>query len=197
MNSENDERDEGLDLRPDPPVHAMDPSLRNACEAIGEVIEFWGFKKDMGMVWTYLYLTGESATAQELREYFQISTGQISTVLNGLVDWGVVARRTRTGRQPDLYVAETDLWPIITKVWRERELRMVQKTRKALEDAHTGIKARTKEQPFAQQKPFRAAERRLADLAKLSHDGERAIRTFLELSQLDFNSVVKFPRLRQ
>lgn len=196
MNSGNHETNPGQEGPPSPVIHGMDPSLRSACEAIGEVIEFWGFKKDMGMIWTYLYLTAEQATAQEIREYFQISTGQTSTVLQGLVEWGVVAKLDQPGRQPDTYQAQTDLWPIITRVWRERELRMVLKTKKALEEAHTALRQKTRQMPLKDQKSYREAERRIADLAKLAGDGERAIKTFLELSRLDFNSVVRFPRLR-
>ncbi len=182
-----------------PPTPAADPALldpyiREACLTVGEVIEFWGFKKDMGMVWCFLYLRGTPATAAQVRDYFQISAGQTSTVLRGLVQWGVVRRITAMGREADLFVAETDLWRMISKVWRERELGVVRKARTALEEAHRGVQALRKNSGPDQQRELKSVERRLGQLTRLASDGERAVRTFLELSQLDFHSVVRFPK---
>ncbi len=179
-----------------PASEEVDPHLRAACATIGEVIEFWGFKKDMGMVWAYLYLRGEPATAKQIREYLEISTGQTSTVLQGLARWGVVRRITQLGKQPDLFSAETDLWRMISRVWRERELSVIGRAKTALQEALAGVKDVRKDAPLHERKALRATEKRLTELVRLATDGERAVQTFLDLSQLDFQSVVKFPRLR-
>ena len=35
---------------------------------VGRLIEFWGFKRNMGRVWAVLYLSPEPLTAQDLRD---------------------------------------------------------------------------------------------------------------------------------
>ena len=37
-----------------------------AIDAVGNVIEFWGFKRNQGRVWALLYLRNEALTAAEL-----------------------------------------------------------------------------------------------------------------------------------
>src|SRR5205814_4466543 len=42
--------------------------VHEVADAIGALMEFWGFKRFMGRLWTVLYLTGEPPAAAELCE---------------------------------------------------------------------------------------------------------------------------------
>ena len=41
-------------------------------DIIGRLIEFWGFKRNMGRVWTVLYLSPEPLSAEDLRHALQL-----------------------------------------------------------------------------------------------------------------------------
>ena len=59
-----------------------------AADAIGEVIEHWGFRKALGRVWTILYLGEDPRSAADLAERLSMSAGAVSTTLGELQRWG-------------------------------------------------------------------------------------------------------------
>jgi DNA-binding transcriptional regulator GbsR (MarR family) len=92
-----------------------------AADAIGDVIEHWGFRKALGRVWTVLYLGGDALPAQEIAERLSMSAGAVSTALTELQRWGVVHRVWRPGGRKEYFEAETNFWKMISKVVSERE----------------------------------------------------------------------------
>ncbi|HLM42374.1 MAG TPA: ArsR family transcriptional regulator [Myxococcaceae bacterium] len=55
-----------------------------AVDAVGNVIEFWGFKRNQGRVWALLYLRGEPLTAGEIERELDLSKGGVSMLLRDL-----------------------------------------------------------------------------------------------------------------
>ncbi len=94
-------------------------------ELVGEVIEFWGFRKILGQVWAALYLSGRPMSAPELQRELKASAGAISLALGDLKRWGVVTQTWRPGYRGILYLPETDFWKMVSRVVRERELTVV------------------------------------------------------------------------
>src|SRR5947209_9717125 len=84
-----------------------------AADAIGDVIEHWGFRKVLGRVWTVLFIAAEPLPAADLGERLQMSAGAVSTSLTELQRWGVVKRVWRPGERKEFYDAETDIWKMI------------------------------------------------------------------------------------
>ncbi len=97
-------------------------AVLRACQAIGSLMELWGFKRIHGALWTFLYLSDNPLDAQELREGLGISSGLVSMTLHELIRWGVVSRATAPGARRERYRAEPDIWRAVAKVLREREL---------------------------------------------------------------------------
>ena len=116
----------------------MDP-LREAellaADAIGDVIEHWGFRKALGRVWTVLYLDTEPLPAAELAERLSMSSGAVSMALTELQRWGVVRRVWKPGERKEYFEAETDFWKMISKVVSERERFLAESVRSRLEQA--------------------------------------------------------------
>ncbi|MEM6995250.1 MAG: MarR family transcriptional regulator [Myxococcota bacterium] len=88
---------------------------REVSDVFGNIAAFWGFTRTQGRIFGLLFLSPEPLPHGEIRERLGISTGSTSMTLASLQDWGVVHRQDR------LYVAETDLWKLITGVFRRRE----------------------------------------------------------------------------
>src|SRR4051812_37820010 len=93
-----------------------DEAVLLAADAIGDVIEHWGFRKALGRVWTVLYLSNEPLPAMELAERLQMSSGAVSMATNELREWGVVQRVWKPGDRKEYFEAETDFWKMISRV---------------------------------------------------------------------------------
>ena len=153
-----------------------------AVEAVGNVIEFWGFKRNQGRVWALLYLRGEPMTAGEIERELDLSKGGVSMLLRDLERWGVVQRVRQPQDTVWRYGAETDLVRMVTHVIEEREAGFVARIRADLAEARR----------LAQQAGGVAAERllRLEKMATLAERVEKAIRLFIRTARLDVGGVL-------
>jgi HTH-type transcriptional regulator, glycine betaine synthesis regulator len=123
----------------------LPPHLYRACEAIGQVMELWGFKRIHGMIWMYVFLQPEPVSAQDIRQALGISSGLVSMTLAELQHWDVVHRQTVPGDRKDYYTAEFNIWRPILKVLREREYYQITTALEALRDVRETIEE--KKQP--------------------------------------------------
>lgn len=106
-----------------------------AVNAVGHVIEFWGFKRNHGRIWSLLYLRGEPMASSDLQEELGLSKGAVSMISRDLEQWGVTHRKRVQGSNAWHFVAEVDFLKMLRRVLKERELEMVQRVRDDLKDA--------------------------------------------------------------
>lgn len=111
-----------------------------AADAVGDVVEHWGFRKALGRLWAVLYLAGQPLSAGELGERLQMSAGAVSMSLTELQRWAVVRRMWIPGERREFYEAETDFWKMISKVVSERERFLVRSVKDRLEQAASELK---------------------------------------------------------
>ena len=104
-------------------------------DAIGEVMGFWNFKPSMGRVWTVLYLSPQPLSAEDIGRRTELSSGSVSMTLQELLMWGVVRKAWQRGSRRRFYEAETDILALVTRVFRERELRLIDMTIERIERA--------------------------------------------------------------
>ena len=116
------------------PAGASNPEL-DVADTIGRLMEFWGFKRPMGRVWTLLYLAPEPLGAAESGDELRMSSGAGSMALAELLKWGAVKKTWRPGERRDYYEAETTIGRLVQRVLRERELVLIQEFAEALEAA--------------------------------------------------------------
>lgn len=108
---------------------ALDPEVEaqvlKVADAVGGLMEGWGFKRNMGRVWALLYLEGAPLSAADIGERLSLSTGAMSMLLTELQQWSVVKKTWVPGERRDYYEAETSIWKMVSRVFRERELRWI------------------------------------------------------------------------
>lgn len=108
---------------------ALDPAVEaqvlKVADAVGGLMEGWGFKRNMGRVWALLYLEGAPLSAADMGERLSLSTGAMSMLLTELQQWSVVRKTWVPGERRDYYEAETSIWKMVSRVLRERELRWI------------------------------------------------------------------------
>src|SRR4051812_32052372 len=106
-----------------------------AVDAVGNVIEFWGFKRNQGRVWALLYLRDTALTAAEIETELELSKGGVSMLLRDLERWGVILRVRTPGDASWRYKAETDLLKMARRVIEEREFAFINRIRADLDEA--------------------------------------------------------------
>ena len=102
---------------------------------VGRLIEFWGFKRNMGRIWAVLYLSPEPLTAQDLRQLLGLSSGAVSMTLAELARWGVVRKVWIQGNRRDHFAPEVHLWRMISRVLSQREKAEIVAAAEACEEA--------------------------------------------------------------
>jgi DNA-binding transcriptional regulator GbsR (MarR family) len=152
-------------------------------DSIGRLIEFWGFKRNMGRLWAILYLTDQALSAPEIQERLQLSSGAVSMTLNELTRWGVVKKVWIQGERRDHYTAEGNLWKMISRVFNERERVEVLDAIDIMEDAIRFVKDKAKEPQERARAQFQEVRiRELLDLARL---GKQLIDALIKDAKVD------------
>jgi HTH-type transcriptional regulator, glycine betaine synthesis regulator len=148
-----------------------------AIDAVGDVIEFWGFKRNQGRVWALLYLRGQGLTAAEIERILDLSKGAVSMLIRDLDRWRVI-RRERSSSDPAWrYRAETELIRMVTRVVEQREGEFISRVRSEIAEARR-LAAESGD----------VSEERMARLDKmnsLADHTERALRLFVRTARLD------------
>jgi DNA-binding transcriptional regulator GbsR (MarR family) len=153
-----------------------------AIDAVGNVIEFWGFKRNQGRVWALLYLRGEPMSAGEIERELDLSKGGVSMLLRDLERWGVVRRVRLPQDSAWRYGAETDLIRMVSHVIEEREAGFIERIRADLNEARRMAEA------SGNVSPEHLA--RLEKMATLAEHVERALRLFVKTARLDVGGIL-------
>lgn len=161
-----------------------------AADAIGDVIEHWGFRRVLGRVWAVLFIAADALPAAEIGERLQMSAGAVSMSLTELQRWGVVRRVWKPGERKEFFEAETDFWKMISRVFDERERLLIESVQERLERASA----------LLQEAPESAAARvsidRIDRLLSFVGVAQTALDGFIRSRTVDltrFGDLVRFP----
>ena len=154
-------------------AQSVDPAVLKVADAVGALIEAWGFKRNMGRMWAVLYLDDRPLTAADLGERLGLSTGSVSMLLAELLQWGAIKKAWVVGERREHYEPETSLWKMVSRVFRERELNWIKQARDAFEEA------KAEAQPGKDARKKLIAER-IASLTNLAQVGANLLESMLE-----------------
>ena len=110
--------------------------------AIGRIMAFWGFRRNLGRIWSYLFLAPRPLTAADLCERLNLSTGSVSMALKELQRWGAVRKRDVPGERREHYEAASDIWGTVARVMEQREAREVETVLSTLRTAERSADSR-------------------------------------------------------
>lgn len=165
-------------------------------DAVGRLMEFWGFKRNMGRIWSVLYLSPEPLSAEDLRHALRLSSGAVSMTLSELSRWGVVRRVSIQGERKDFYAAEVHLWRMISRVLSERERVEIASAVETFEDALRALATVRQEAAAAKDKArlvrVELQRERIAQLLELARLGKRLLDGLVATARLDAEPLVRF-----
>jgi len=156
-------------------------------ELVGRLMHFWGFKRPMGRVWSILYLNEQPLTAADLAEALKMSAGAMSMALSELEKWGAVHRAWIPGDRRDFFSAESDIWALVQRVMRERELSLVREFTRSLKAADEDLSRQEKQLQAAKntsdldlKRGLSYKRQRLSHLHQLSETGESLLSALVD-----------------
>ena len=152
-------------------------------DSIGRLIEFWGFKRNMGRLWAILYLSERPLSAPEMQDRLQLSSGAVSMTLNELTRWGVVKKVWLQGERRDHYSAEGNFWKMISRVFNERERVEVLDAIDLMEDAIEFLSAKAKDPDDRDRAQFQ--EERIRELLDLARLGKQLLDALVKDAKVD------------
>lgn len=161
---------------------ASDPAVLEVADAVGSLMESWGFKRNMGRMWAVLYLDDHPLSAADLGERLGLSTGAVSMLLAELMQWGIVKKAWVVGERREHYEAETSIWKMVSRVFRDRELRWIRTALDAFQAANTKISPGPASQDDSRRKLI--AER-IAGLVQLAQVGASLLESVLQGDSID------------
>jgi HTH-type transcriptional regulator, glycine betaine synthesis regulator len=167
------------------PRRALWRSEALVTELVGRLIEFWGFKRNMGRVWAVLYLSPAPLSAADIRQALQLSTGAVSMTLNELGRWGVVKKLWVPGERRDYFSAEVQLWKMISRVMAEREGGEINAAIEACHEALGALKPYLASADPKERERAELQQRRIGALLGLAELGRRLLDMLLETAKLD------------
>lgn len=156
----------------------IDPAVLKVADAVGALIEAWGFKRNMGRMWAVLYLEDHPLNASELGERLGLSTGSVSMLLTEMQEWGAIKKAWVVGERREHYEAETSIWKMVSRVFRERELQWIRTAHEAFATANAELPPTTDERSA-----FIA--KRVEGLAQLAQVGAHLLEAVLEGQAID------------
>lgn len=154
-------------------------------DAVGALMELWGFRRQLGRVWAVLFLSDRPLAAPELCARLEISTGLLSMSLAELRRWGVVRPVEVPGDRKEHYEPETNVWRLVARVLREREQRAVEGALATFERALHDARAALIELDPEVKAAARFKARRLELLVDLSRAALNVLRMLVDGARAD------------
>ena len=173
------------------PLDPPDP-IDQASDTIGQLMVFWGFKHIMGRIWAILYLSPKPLTAPELVEKIHASSGSISMGLRDLLAWGAIHKVCPSGSRKDHFVAEGDIWKMVSRVLSEREGRKIEMVLDHLEQIIFSLQNQSNHSKDSIETQFQLE--RLNELRKLGRIGKQLLNLLLIRSKIDLTPLQDFLR---
>ncbi len=152
-------------------------------ESVGQLMEFWGFKRQMGRIWTILFLSPAPLDVSALAERLQMSNSAVSLSLAELQKWGAVRKTWVAGERRDFYGVEPRVWRLVRRVVERRELVLIRDASEAFAAADVALKQLKEDGGDRKEVAFK--RRRLAYLRALAKVGDRMVRAFVAGQSVD------------
>ena len=153
-------------------------ALTALAEQVGNFIEYWGFKKIHGVIWTHLYLSPIPLSAQDLISRLKVSKALVSLSMKDLLHYRLILQTEDSlNKKNKFYTANPEVFGVIRGVLETRERQMLGRIMtefKNLEEAHE----------LASNRNMIDSER-MNGLGKMVNGANSALENFILLTQVD------------
>jgi DNA-binding transcriptional regulator GbsR (MarR family) len=155
---------------------------RLVVDAVGNVIEFWGFKHNQGRVWALLFVRDAALTAHEIQTVLDLSKGAVSMLSRELEQWRVIRRVREPGSGTWRFEANTSFIEMVRRVLETREQEFLARVKADLE--------RAEQLAAADPRAPEGAVERVRRMRGLADWMEQALRAFIRTATFDVSPIV-------
>jgi len=114
---------------PDPYHQAVDRFVH----LWGEMASAWGINRTMAQIHALLYARTTPLDTDTIMQELDISRGNANMNLRNLLQWELIHKIQYEGQRKDYFVAEKDVWNLVSTLIRERQQREIAPIRESLE----------------------------------------------------------------
>ena len=100
----------------------------------GALGSLWGINKAMAQIHALLFISPNPLSMEDIMEELEISRGNTSMNLRGLMDWGIVHKVNIPGERKEFFSSEKDVTELSRQIAKERSRRELQPTIKVLKE---------------------------------------------------------------
>lgn len=161
------------------------PEVKELADEVGSFMEYWGFKKVHGQIWTHLALSDRALHATELRARLCVSKALISMTLNDLMEYEVIYAAGKGERGRTLYLPTENVLEAILNVVRRREFRLVHR----IETTYKLLTRLTKDE----REQSGLSPERIRFLGSFIQDGMGAMEQFLKMATFSLDKSLQIP----
>jgi DNA-binding transcriptional regulator GbsR (MarR family) len=101
----------------------LDAIKKNFITTWGEVSTQWGVPKTMGQIHCFLLVSNKPQGYDEIMETLDISRGNVHINITSLLEWEIIYKVSNQGDRKDYFIAEKDMWKVLTRVVKQRKKR--------------------------------------------------------------------------
>ncbi len=158
---------------------AINIQLDRLAEQIGNFIQYWGFKKIHGQIWTHIYLSSEPLSALQLIERLKVSKALISIAMNDLIQYQLLIQTPESiNKKNKFYTANPNVFEVIRFVLETRELHMLNRV-SSEHQLLRELKQKSKHEPID--------EKKLKQLGHMIDGAESALGSLMRLTSVNPN----------
>jgi DNA-binding transcriptional regulator GbsR (MarR family) len=104
---------------------SLSPAIQQFVLHWGNLGDRWGVNRSVSQIHALLYVSDRPLTAEEIADTLGIARSNVSTSLRELLAWDLIRTVPVLRDRRTFYVAETDLWTLVSRIAagrKEREL---------------------------------------------------------------------------
>ena len=154
--------------------------LNKLAEEVGNFIQYWGFKKIHGKIWTHLYLSSEPLDAADLQKRLNISKSLASISLTDLLQYNVILKRGKGPKDTTVYVCNPEIRTVIIDVLKKREAQILENIQGQFS---------TLQQTTTMQPEEAINVDRVQSLGSMIGEAQQGLAALVELKSVDFSTL--------
>ena len=86
----------------------------------GTLGTLWGINKAMAQIHALLFVSPKPLSMEDIMEALEISRGNASMNIRGLLDWGIVYKVNVAGERKEFFTSEKDVTELSRQIAKER-----------------------------------------------------------------------------
>jgi DNA-binding transcriptional regulator GbsR (MarR family) len=106
-----------------------DNELCSLAQEIGNFIQYWGFKKIHGQIWTLVFLSDKPLNSTYITKKLSVSKALVSLAIKDLLKFEVIQVVERKSKEI-YFSSNPDILKVVTNVLKNRESVMLEKIKK-------------------------------------------------------------------